>query len=112
VVSLGAGTATRVHRPIASRTPLRPVGDSWGCYFTASARQDDKLCQRFTRTLGIMVASVEYRVAPEHPYPAALDDCLTALNWLAEQHEVDSSRIASAVARRVWPGRRLGPADA
>jgi acetyl esterase/lipase len=59
-----------------------------------SASQDDKLCQRFARTLGIMVASVEYRVAPEHPYPAALDDCTTALSWLAEQPEVDSSRIA------------------
>jgi acetyl esterase/lipase len=42
-----------------------------GCYVIGSASQDDKLCHRFARALGIMVASVEYRVAPEHPYPAA-----------------------------------------
>lgn len=65
------------------------------CFVLGSASQDDTLCQRFARTLGIIVASVEYRVAPEYPYPAALDDCVTALNWLARQPEVDSSRIAS-----------------
>jgi acetyl esterase/lipase len=95
VVPLGAGAAVRVHRPVGATSPLPAL--LWihgGCYVVGSASQDDKLCHRFARTLGIMVASVEYRVAPEHPYPAALDDCTTALNWLAKQPEVDSSRIA------------------
>jgi acetyl esterase/lipase len=65
-----------------------------GCYVIGSAAQDDEMCRRFARTLGIVVASVEYRLAPEHPHPAALDDCAAALNWLAGQPDVDSSRVA------------------
>ena len=85
----------RVHRP-AGLADLSPAV-LWihgGCYVIGCAAQDDKLCQRFARALGVVVASVEYRVAPENPYPAALDDCETALNWLLAQPDVDSSRIA------------------
>jgi len=59
-----------------------------------SAHQDDALCKRFAAALGVTVASVEYRLAPEHPFPAPLDDCLAALEWLAAQPGAHPGRIA------------------
>jgi acetyl esterase/lipase len=85
----------RVHRPPGDAAPSAAL--LWihgGCYVIGCAAQDDRLCQRFAQALGVVVASVEYRVAPENPYPAALDDCTTALHWLANQADVDSTRIA------------------
>ncbi|MBB5896541.1 acetyl esterase/lipase [Kutzneria kofuensis] len=40
------------------------------------------------------MASVEYRLAPEHPFPAPLEDCYAGLRWLAEDPGVDRTRIA------------------
>jgi len=59
-----------------------------------SAHQDDALCKRFAAELGVTVASVEYRLAPEHPFPAPLDDCVAALEWLAAQPGAHPGRIA------------------
>jgi acetyl esterase/lipase len=59
-----------------------------------TAAQDDKVCARFARELGATVAAVDYRLAPEHPYPAALIDCYAALTWLAKLPSVDPARVA------------------
>jgi acetyl esterase/lipase len=55
---------------------------------------DDDFCRRVAKELNVTVAAVNYRVAPEHRFPAALDDCFDALQWLAARPNVDASRIA------------------
>ena len=58
------------------------------------ASQDDRIVGPLARELGILIASVDYRLSPEHRYPAALDDCYEGLRWLHDQPDVDPGRIA------------------
>lgn len=54
-------------------------------------------CSTLARDLGVLAVSVDYRVAPEAQFPAAIDDCMTALRWVHEQAAhlgVDHARIA------------------
>lgn len=95
MLPLGPGASVRVQRPGSASGPGPAL--LWihgGGYVIGNAAQDDGLCQRFSRELGITVGSVDYRLAPEHPYPAALEDCYAALLRLAELPEVDATRIA------------------
>jgi acetyl esterase/lipase len=58
---------------------------------------DDDYCVGLAHRLGILVASVEYRLAPEHPFPAPVEDCYTGLAWLARiagELGIDPQRIA------------------
>lgn len=95
VITLDSGVGVRLFRP-AGATEATPalLWIHGGGYVFGTARQDDRLCSGFSRRLGITVASVEYRLAPEHPYPAPLEDCYAALTWLAGLPSVDRYRIA------------------
>jgi acetyl esterase/lipase len=95
VITLASGVGVRLFRPAGVPEPVPAL--LWihgGGYVMGSAQQDDALCRRFSRTLGITIASVEYRLAPEHPYPAPLEDCYSALTWLAGLPAVDTDRVA------------------
>nr|WSZ99050.1 alpha/beta hydrolase [Streptomyces sp. NBC_00857] len=68
-----------------------------GGYVIDDVVQDDAFCSETARELGIVVVSANYRLASEHPFPAALDDILAAWQWLRESAGllgVDQERIA------------------
>lgn len=95
VLTLASGVGVRLYRPAGLTTPAPAL--LWihgGGYVIGSAAQDDAQCRRFASRLGVTVASVEYRLAPQNPYPAGLEDCYTALTWLAGLPAVDPDRIA------------------
>lgn len=56
-----------------------------GGYVVGDARQDGELCSDLVAALGIVVVSVNYRLAPEHPFPVALNDVLAAWDWVQER---------------------------
>jgi acetyl esterase len=82
----GRRTCVRVFRP-----QDRPRGVylhlPGGGFYLGSAPQDDERNQRLADALGIAVVAVDYRLAPEDPWPAAPDDAETAARWLIEHAE-------------------------
>jgi acetyl esterase/lipase len=88
----------RVYRPETTRSPV--PGLLWmhgGGFVLGSLSMDDAFCKCVVRDCGCCVVSVEYRLAPEHPFPAGIEDCYAALKWVganAAQLGVNRSRIS------------------
>ncbi len=88
----------RIYRPEKQTGPLPSL--LWihgGGYMLGEIDQEDLTAKQFVLAAGCIVVSVEYRLAPEHPYPAPLEDCYAALKWLsahADELGVNRSRIA------------------
>jgi acetyl esterase len=68
-----------------------------GGWVGGGLRNEDDLCRSLAARSGAMVASLGYRLAPAHPYPAALGDTVAALHWLAA-HAGDVGGDASRLA--------------
>lgn len=90
------GIPIRVYRPDAA-------DGAWllwihgGGFMTGGLDTHDALCRRLAQGCGQTVISVDYRLAPEHPYPAALNDCAKVLSWLEDsgtRHGLDPARGA------------------
>jgi acetyl esterase len=111
----------RTYRPTANSVPTA-VYFHGGGWMTGGIASHDFLVRKLARESGLVFVSVDYRLAPEHPFPAGLDDCLAATRWVAEhldrfgglagQPSVagDSSggNLAAVVARRFRDqGRQL-----
>lgn len=100
----------RVGHTIAETVPVRIYqgGDTpapavvychAGGFALGNLDTDHRQCLELARRARCSVVSVDYRLAPEHPYPAALDDATTVLIWLARnatQWGIDPDRIAVA----------------
>ena len=87
----------RVHRAVDAEG-LQPciVTIHGGGYVIGSYDLDDPLLDAWCPALGVVGVSVQYRLAPEHPYPAPLEDCYAAFLWTHEHAEelgIDASRI-------------------
>lgn len=90
----------RVYVPCASESALPVV--IWthgGGHVIGSINSYDSICRRLTMGSGAIVVSVEYRLAPEHKFPAAIEDSFAVCEWVAKNAaEIggDSSRLAVA----------------
>jgi len=68
-----------------------------GSFVTGGLHSEDDRCEAYAAGVGCAVFAVDYRLAPERPFPAALDDCWLALTWIAEHAAdlgVDPRRLA------------------
>src|SRR5215813_7638936 len=91
------GPTVRVHRPKGVEEPLPAI--FWmhaGGLVLGNRLQDDQRFDSWCRRHRMIAASIDYRLAPEHPYPAASDDCFYGLQWFAKHADelgVDCDRL-------------------
>ncbi len=90
----------RVYRPDGAAVPAPVVvffhGGGW---VLGSIATHDATCRGLANRTGAVYVSVDYRLAPEHPYPAAPEDCYAATCWVADHAAdlgVDPGRLAVA----------------
>lgn len=97
-VEIAGGLNARIYVPSGQTLP-RPVmvythGGGWVIGAVATV---DPFCRLLSEAAGVIIVSVEYRLAPEYAYPAALEDTLTAFEWVvghAHEWGGDASRLA------------------
>jgi acetyl esterase len=88
--------AIRIYRPAAGQLPAIMFFHGGG-WVLGNLDTHDTLCRRLAQGSGCVIVSVDYRVAPEYRYPAALDDCFDATQYVSEHAEhfgIDTRRLA------------------
>ena len=92
-----AGVRVRVYRPREGASGAALLWLHGGGLISGAPSMDDRPCGAWARDLGLVVVSVDYRLAPEHPFPAALDDAHAVWTWLQDAAAglgVDPARVA------------------
>lgn len=93
------GVPCRLYRPSAERGVPLVVYLHGGGWVVGDLDTHDHICRTIARNAGMAVLSVDYRLAPEHKFPAALDDAQSATEWAfknADSLGVDPGRMAIA----------------
>ena len=91
---VGDGVPVRMYQP-EGRTGLPGILTMHpGGFMVGDLETNHGMHADLAREVGAVVVSVDYRLAPEHQFPAAIEDCHAALAWLAGHPAVDPARIA------------------
>ena len=74
-----------IHRP-KNQTDVLPgiYYIHGGGYILGTAEMFSSSCEHYVEQFNCVVVNVDYRLAPEHPYPAPIEDCYSGLTWFAE----------------------------
>jgi acetyl esterase len=95
----GGPIAGRLYIPIQGPPPPVVIYFHGGGFVVGSVEGWDSVLRALANASGCAVVSVDYRLAPEHPFPAAVDDAYATLEWVAREAAslgIDGSRIAVA----------------
>jgi acetyl esterase len=95
----GGPLPLRIYHPDVSGTLPALFYVHGGGFVIGDLETHDAVCRTLCHEVGAVVVAVDYRLAPEHPFPAAVDDVVCALQWLsthARELRADPSRIAVA----------------
>jgi len=97
-VEIVSGLSARLYLPTGAAGPLPVlVYQHGGGWVAGSVASHDPFCRLLSQAAGVIILSIEFRPAPENPYPAAVDDTVTAVRWAA-QHAAewggDPARLA------------------
>jgi acetyl esterase len=97
-LEIANGLPARLYTPPGAPSPLPFLvylhGGGW---VAGSVATHDPFCRLLSGAAEVIVASIDFRSAPEHPYPAAVDDTLTAARWAAQhaaEYGGDATRLA------------------
>jgi|TARA_Y100000310_G_scaffold267001_2_gene278752 acetyl esterase len=95
--STADGVPIRVYRPSLAENLPCLIYFHGGGWVIGDLETHDSPCRLLAKESGCVVISVDYRLAPEHPFPAPLDDCYSATAWVANnamELRIDKNKIA------------------
>jgi len=100
-------------------TPLGYQGNQPVCVFyhgggwaMGDLEGEDPQLRTISKDAGVVIVSVEYRLAPKHPYPTGLDDCVAAYHWAVENSEYLKTTPNAAITFGTSAGGNLALATA
>ena len=92
-----SGVALRLYRPLGGGIQPVLVYFHGGGWTIGDLDTHDVLCRQLCAAAGVVVVAVDYRMGPEHRFPAAVDDCVAATRWVRREAAalgIDGTRVA------------------